>query len=59
MNLVNMIIIDLEENHHPHLRKAFFNPPAIAVLEEGVDLSGWDIVAAGCLLLIAIRMPVA
>ena len=37
----------------------FSNPPAIAVLEEGVDLSGWDIVAAGCLLLIATRMPVA
>ena len=59
MNLESMIIIDLEENHHPHLRKAFFNPPAIAVLEEGVDLSSWNIVAASWLLLTATRMPVA
>ena len=31
---------------------AYLNPPAIAILEERVDFSSWDIIVAACWLLL-------
>ena len=39
-------------DHEDCLYCAFLNQPAIAVLEERVDFSGWNIIIAACWLLL-------